>query len=37
VDIPGKKVTVEYDESRVDIGRIKQAVEDEEYPVASVQ
>ena len=37
VDIPAKKVTVEYDESKVGIEKIKQAVEDEEYPVAAVQ
>ena len=37
VDIPAKKVTVEYDEARVGIEQIKQAVEDEEYPVAAVQ
>ena len=37
VDIPAKKVRVEFDEGRVDIEKIKAAVEDEEYPVASVQ
>jgi copper chaperone len=37
VDIPAKRVTVEYDESKVGIDKIKQAVEDEEYPVAAVQ
>ena len=37
VDIPAKKVTVQYDESKVAIDAIKQAVEDEEYPVAAVQ
>jgi copper chaperone CopZ len=37
VDIPAKRVTVQYDESKVGIGDIKQAVEDEEYPVAAVQ
>ena len=37
VDIPAKRVTVQYDESKVGIDRIKQAVEDEEYPVAAVQ
>jgi copper chaperone len=37
VDIPAKTVKVEYDEKAVTIARIKQAVEDEEYPVASVQ
>ena len=37
VDIPAKKVTVQYDEAKVAIDKIKQAVEDEEYPVAAVQ
>ena len=37
VDIPAKRVTVDYDERQVGIERIKQAVEDEEYPVAAVQ
>ena len=37
VDIPSKKVTVQYDESAVAIDKIKKAVEDEEYAVASVE
>ena len=37
VDIPAKKVQVQYDEGAVTIARIKQAVEDEEYPVAAVE
>ena len=37
VDIPGKTVRVEFDESRVDVEQVKAAVEDEEYPVAAVQ
>lgn len=37
VDIPAKKVRVDYDESRVTIARIKAAVEEEEYPVADVE
>lgn len=37
VDIPAKKVTVDYDESQVGLDRIKQAVEEEEYPVAGVE
>jgi copper chaperone len=37
VDIPAKRVTVQYDENKVGIGQIMQAVEDEEYPVAAVQ
>ena len=36
VDIPGKTVRVEYDEAAVSIDRIKQAVEEEDYPVASI-
>ena len=36
VDIPARKVQVQYDEGSVTIARIKQAVEDEEYPVAAV-
>ena len=37
VDIPGKTVRVAYDEGAVTIDAIKAAVEEEEYPVASVQ
>ncbi|HZQ98208.1 MAG TPA: heavy-metal-associated domain-containing protein [Chloroflexota bacterium] len=37
VDIPGKKVRVQYDETRVDVETIKAAVEEEEYPVAAVE
>jgi len=37
VDIPAKKVRVDYDEARVTIARIKAAVEEEEYPVAAVE
>jgi copper chaperone len=37
VSIPARKVTVEYDETRVGLDAIKQAVEDEEYPVAAVE
>ena len=37
VDIPAKKVRVAYDEGRVDIEKIKAAVEEEEYPVAAVE
>ena len=37
VDIPAKKVRVQFDESKVDVERIKAAVEDEEYPVAAVE
>ena len=37
VDIPAKKVRVEFDEREVDVEKIKAAVEEEEYPVAAVQ
>ena len=37
VDIPARRVQVQYDEGAVTIARIKQAVEDEEYPVAAVE
>ncbi len=37
VDIPGHRVTVEYDESRVTVARIKAAVEEADYPVASIE
>jgi copper chaperone len=36
VDIPGKAVRVQYDETAVAIEQIKEAVEAEDYPVASV-
>lgn len=36
VDVPGKQVRVEYDESTVDVDRMKAVLEAEEYPVASV-
>ena len=36
VDIPGKTLRVEYDEAAVSIERIRQAVEEEDYPVASI-
>jgi copper chaperone len=37
VDIPGKKVRVQFDEATVDVETIKAAVEEEEYPVAAVE
>ena len=37
VDIPARTVRVQFDESRVDLEKIKAAVEDEEYPVAAVE
>lgn len=36
VDIPTKQVRVEYDEGTVDVERMKDVLQDEEYPVASV-
>ena len=36
VDIHGKTVRVQYDEAAVSIDRITQAVEEEDYPVATV-
>lgn len=33
VDLKGKKVTVEYDPSRVNTGAIKEAIEDQGYEV----
>ncbi|HEV7662811.1 MAG TPA: heavy-metal-associated domain-containing protein [Chloroflexota bacterium] len=35
VDIPAKQVHVEYDESVVDVDRMKDVLQEEEYPVAS--
>lgn len=37
VDIPGKRVTVEYDESTVGVDRFKEILADEDYPVESVE
>jgi copper chaperone len=36
VDIPAKQVSVDYDEGRVDIQRMRQILGEEDYPVASV-
>jgi copper chaperone len=36
VDIPGKRVRVEYDESQVSVERMKDVLQEEEYPVESV-
>ncbi|MBV9172257.1 MAG: heavy-metal-associated domain-containing protein [Chloroflexi bacterium] len=35
VDIPGKQVQVEYDESQVNVDRMKDVLQEEEYPVQS--
>ena len=37
VDIPSKQVRVDYDDSAVDVERMKQVLEEEDYPVASVR
>jgi copper chaperone len=37
VDIPAKQVLVEYDESAVGVERMKEILQEEEYPVASVE
>jgi copper chaperone len=36
VDIPTQRVHVDYDETRVDIERMKALLEEEDYPVTSV-
>ena len=36
VDVPGKRVRVTYDESLVTVERMKQVLQREDYPVASV-
>ena len=36
VDIPTRQVTVDYDESAVDVNRFKEVLEAEDYPVESV-
>ena len=36
VDIPTQRVQVEYDETRVDLERVKAILEEEDYPVTSV-
>ena len=35
VDIPAKQVSVEYDESTIDVNRFKAVLQEEDYPVAS--
>ncbi len=37
VDIPRKRVTVDYDEGAVGVDRLKEVLAEEEYPVASVE
>ena len=36
VDIPGKQVRVEYDEAQVSVDRMKDILQEEDYPVESV-
>lgn len=36
VDIPSKQVTVAYDQSQVDVEKMKDVLAEEDYPVASV-
>jgi copper chaperone len=37
VDIPTRKVRIVYDESDVDVDRMKEVLAEEEYPVESVE
>jgi copper chaperone len=37
VNIPAKQVTVDYDESRVQVERMKDILQEEDYPVAAVE
>ncbi|HEY8743259.1 MAG TPA: heavy-metal-associated domain-containing protein [Chloroflexota bacterium] len=36
VDIPGKQVQVEFDQSQVSVEQMKVILQEEDYPVASV-
>ena len=36
LDIPGKQVRVEYDAAHVDVEKMKDILQDEDYPVESV-
>jgi copper chaperone len=36
VDIPGRQVHVDYDESQVNVDRMKDVLQEEDYPVSSV-
>ncbi len=36
VDLPTKQVTVAYDQSQVDVDKMKEVLASEDYPVASV-
>jgi len=37
VDIPGKQVRVDYDEAQVNVDGMKDILEEEDYPVESVE
>ncbi|HEX7126839.1 MAG TPA: heavy-metal-associated domain-containing protein [Thermodesulfobacteriota bacterium] len=37
VDIPARRVHVEYDERRVDVERISRVLAEEDYPVAATE
>lgn len=37
VDIPNKEVTVDYDETSIDVDRMKSVLAEEDYPVAGVR
>lgn len=37
VDIPTKQVRVQYDEAAIDVDRMKEILEEEDYPVASAE
>jgi copper chaperone len=36
VDIPGKQVHIDFDESQVSVDKMKDVLEEEDYPVESV-
>ena len=36
VDIPAKQVRVDYDDATVDVNRMKEILQEEDYPVESV-
>jgi copper chaperone len=37
VDIPGRQVRVDYDESVVDVNKMKDVLREEDYPVESIE
>lgn len=36
VDIPSKRVEVEYDDASLDVSKMKEILQEEEYPVESI-